>query len=147
MYGSSKEASDMFSETGCVFDVDGEGVPAEMIVPNAKEYISDTIDDPEAIYDREIWDRPGFGWSFLPIRQGANLSPSGLRVRSAALRSKVLSLAKACSIFLAATRCSARSRSPFGLIAAAQLSAHHRRPATLTSEVLIQNPSCALGRA
>jgi hypothetical protein len=30
-------------------------VPAETIVPNAKEYISETIDDPEAIYDPEIW--------------------------------------------------------------------------------------------
>src|SRR5206468_1345056 len=25
-----------------------------------KEYISETIDDPEAIYDPEIWDTPGF---------------------------------------------------------------------------------------
>jgi hypothetical protein len=31
-------------------------LPAEMIVPEAKEYISETIDDPEAIYDPEIWE-------------------------------------------------------------------------------------------
>ncbi len=55
-----KEASEMFSETGCVPGIDGEGVPAETIVPDAKKYISETIDDPEAIYDPEIWDTSGF---------------------------------------------------------------------------------------
>jgi hypothetical protein len=35
-------------------------VPAERIVPDAKEYISETIDDPETIYDPEIWNTPGF---------------------------------------------------------------------------------------
>ena len=55
-----KEASDMFTKTGCVPGIDGEEVPAERIVPNAKEYISETIDNPEAIYDPEIWDTPGF---------------------------------------------------------------------------------------
>ena len=39
---------------------DGEQVPAERIVPDAKEYILEAIDDPEAIYDSEIWDAPGF---------------------------------------------------------------------------------------
>ena len=33
------EASEMFNETGCVPGVDGEQVPAERIVPDAKEYI------------------------------------------------------------------------------------------------------------
>ena len=55
-----KEASEMFDETGCVSGVDGEEVPAETIVPDVKEYISETIDDPETIYDPEIWDTPGF---------------------------------------------------------------------------------------
>jgi hypothetical protein len=55
-----KEASEMFNETGCVPGIDGEEVPAERIVPEAKEYISETIDDPEAIYDPEIWHAPGF---------------------------------------------------------------------------------------
>ena len=55
-----KEASEMFSETGRVPGIDGEEVPAETIVPDAKEYISETIDDPEAIYDPEIWDTSGF---------------------------------------------------------------------------------------
>ena len=41
-----KEASEMFSETGCVPGIDGEEVPAETIVPDAKEYIAETIDDP-----------------------------------------------------------------------------------------------------
>ena len=59
-----KEASDMFSETGCVPGIDGEEVPAETIVMDAKEYISETIDDPEAIYDPEIWDTSGLRWSF-----------------------------------------------------------------------------------
>ena len=55
-----EEASEMFNETGCVPGIDGEQVPAERIVPDVKEYISETIDDPEAIYDPEIWDTPGF---------------------------------------------------------------------------------------
>ena len=54
-----KEASEMFNETGCVPGVDGEQVPAERMVPDVKEYISETIDDPEALYDPEIWDTPG----------------------------------------------------------------------------------------
>ena len=54
------EASDMFDETGCVPGIDGEQVPAERIVPDAKEYISETIDDPEKLYNPEIWDTPGF---------------------------------------------------------------------------------------
>jgi hypothetical protein len=54
-----KEASEMFDETGCVPGIDGE-VPAETIVPDAKAYISETIDNPETLYDPEIWDTPGF---------------------------------------------------------------------------------------
>ena len=48
----------MFNETGCVPGIDGEQVPAENIVPDVKEYISETINDPEAIYEPEIWDGP-----------------------------------------------------------------------------------------
>ena len=55
-----EEASEMFNETGCVPGIDGEQVPAERIVPDAKEYISETIDDPETIYDPEIWSTSGF---------------------------------------------------------------------------------------
>ena len=55
-----EEANEMFNETGCVPGMDGEPVPAESIVPDVKEYISETIDDPEAVYDPEIWDAPGF---------------------------------------------------------------------------------------
>jgi hypothetical protein len=55
-----KEASEMFNETGCVPGIDGEQVPAERIVPDAKKYISETIDDPEIMYDPEIWDTAGF---------------------------------------------------------------------------------------
>ena len=54
-----KEASEMFNETGCVPGIDGEQVPAERMVPDAKEYILETIDDPEVIYDPKIWDTPG----------------------------------------------------------------------------------------
>jgi hypothetical protein len=43
-----ERASEMFDETGCVPGFDGEEVPAETMVPNAKEYILETIDDPEA---------------------------------------------------------------------------------------------------
>ena len=50
----------MFDETGCVPGFDGEEVPAETMVPDAKEYISETINDPEAFYDPKIWDTPRF---------------------------------------------------------------------------------------
>ena len=55
-----EKASEMFDETGCVPGFDGEEVPAETIVPDAKEYILETIDDPEVLYDPEIWDASGF---------------------------------------------------------------------------------------
>jgi hypothetical protein len=55
-----EKASEMFGETGCVPGFDGEEVPAETMVPDAKEYILETINDPEACYDPEIWDTPGF---------------------------------------------------------------------------------------
>jgi len=55
-----REASEMFNETGCVPGIDGEQVPADGIVPDAKEYILETIHDPETMYDPEIWDTPGF---------------------------------------------------------------------------------------
>jgi len=60
VYGSSKRSQRDVSETGCVPGIAGEEVPAETIVPGAKEYISETIDDPEAICDPEIWDTSGF---------------------------------------------------------------------------------------
>ena len=55
-----KQASEMFNETGCVPGFDGEEVPAERIVPDVKEYISESIDNPEVLCDPETWDRPGF---------------------------------------------------------------------------------------
>jgi hypothetical protein len=55
-----KEAREMFEETGCLPDADGDPVRAETIVPDAKEYISETIDQPQAIYDPAIWETPGF---------------------------------------------------------------------------------------
>jgi hypothetical protein len=55
-----REASEMFNDTGCVPGIDGEQVPAEKMVPDVKEYISETIENPETPYDPEIWDTPGF---------------------------------------------------------------------------------------
>jgi hypothetical protein len=55
-----KKVGEMFDEAGCVPAIDEEEVLAEKLVPDAKKYISETIDDPEALYDPEIWDRPGF---------------------------------------------------------------------------------------
>ncbi len=73
-----KEASEMFDETGCVPGIDGEEVPAERIVPDAKEYISETIDDPETIYDPEImgctWVSPG---PFVAGTKMASKMPQG----------------------------------------------------------------------
>jgi hypothetical protein len=78
-------ASDMFDETGCVPGIDGEQVPAETIVPDVKEYISETIDDPETMYDPEIWDTPGFALVLSWLAQKWNrrchkLAPRGKRL-------------------------------------------------------------------
>jgi hypothetical protein len=54
------EASEMFEETGCVPDVDGKKVPAETIVPHAKKYILETIDNPKASYNTTEWHSPGY---------------------------------------------------------------------------------------
>jgi hypothetical protein len=54
------EASEMFEETGCIPDVDGEKVPAETIVPHAKQYILETIDNPKTRYNTTIWHSPGY---------------------------------------------------------------------------------------
>ena len=79
-----KEASEMFNETGCVPGIDREQVPAEKIVPDVKKYISDTIDDPETMYDPEIWEAPGFALvvSWLAQkwhRKCLKLAPGGSR--------------------------------------------------------------------
>ena len=77
-----KEASEMFDETGRVPGIDGEETPAESIVPDVKEYIAETIDNPEASYDPKIWDAPGFAlvvsWLAQKWRQRCqNLAPRG----------------------------------------------------------------------
>jgi hypothetical protein len=76
------QASEMFDETGCVCGIDGEEAPAERIVPDAKEYIAETIDNPEATYDPKIWDAPGFAlvvsWLAQKWRQRCQkLAPRG----------------------------------------------------------------------
>src|SRR3954469_4391701 len=55
-----EEASEMFEETGCVPDVEGKKVRPEKIVPRAKGYILETIDNPKARYDATIWHSPGY---------------------------------------------------------------------------------------
>jgi len=77
-----KEASEMFDETGYVSGLDGEEAPAESVVPDAKEYIAETIDNPEATYDPRIWDTPGFAlvlsWLAQKWRQRCQkLAPRG----------------------------------------------------------------------
>src|SRR5271165_4985579 len=79
-----REASEMFNETGCVPGIDGEQVPADGIVPDAKEYISETIHDPETMYDPEIWDTPGFtlvlSWLAQKwLRRCQKLTPRGTK--------------------------------------------------------------------
>jgi len=79
-----KEASEMFEETGCVPGIDGEQVPAQTMVPDVKEYISETINDPTAIYDPKIWDTPGFALvvSWLAQkwqRKCQKLAPRGIK--------------------------------------------------------------------
>ena len=82
-----KQVSEMFDETDCVSNILGEEALAKRIVLDAKEYISETIDDPEAIYDPEILDRPGFtvvlSWLAQKWQQKCNnLAPRAVRALS-----------------------------------------------------------------
>ena len=55
---------------------------AEAMVPDAKEYISETIDDPEAIYDPEIWDTSGFALVLSWLAQKWNRKMPQARIGS-----------------------------------------------------------------
>ena len=68
-----EEASEMFEETGCVPDVDGKKVRAEKIVPRAKRYILETIDNPKARYDATIWHSPGYTLVLVAITKTAEV--------------------------------------------------------------------------
>jgi hypothetical protein len=57
-----EEASEMFEETGCVPDVDGKKVRAEKIVPCAKRYILETIDNPRQATMQRYGIRRGIRW-------------------------------------------------------------------------------------
>ena len=47
----------------------GSKCPLKGWCRDAKEYISEAIDDAEAIYDPEIWDTPGFTLVFFWLAQ------------------------------------------------------------------------------
>jgi hypothetical protein len=71
-----EEASEMFEETGCVPDVDGKKVRAEKIVPSAKRYILETIDNPKSRYDATIWHSPGvYVGSLVAVAKMAEVLP------------------------------------------------------------------------
>ena len=59
-----EKASELFEETGCVPGIDGEEVPAETIVPDAKEYISETIETQKQFTIRRYGIHQGLRWSF-----------------------------------------------------------------------------------
>ena len=79
-----KEANEIFDETGCVVGIDGEEAPAETVVPDAKEYIAETIDEPNVVYDPKIWETLGFmlvvSWLAQKWRQRCHaIAPRGLK--------------------------------------------------------------------
>jgi hypothetical protein len=59
-----KEASEMFSETGCVPGIDGEEVPAETIVPNAKDTSRRQSTTQKQFTIRRYGIHQGLRWSF-----------------------------------------------------------------------------------
>jgi hypothetical protein len=75
-------ASDMFDETGCVPGIDGEEVRAETMVPDAKEYISESIDNPEVLCDSETWDRRGLRLSFHGWRKNGFRNATSWHLRA-----------------------------------------------------------------
>ena len=68
-------ASEMFNETGCVPGADGEQVPAETMVPDAKEYILEAIDDAEAITTRRFGIHLDLRWCFFGWRKNGRKMP------------------------------------------------------------------------
>jgi hypothetical protein len=72
-----EEAGELFNETGCVPGIDGEQVPAEKLVPDVKEYISETIGNAEATYDPEIWDTCA-----SPFVAGTKMAPKMSQART-----------------------------------------------------------------
>ena len=65
-------ASEMFDETGCVPGIDGEEVRAETMVPDVKEYISESIDNPDAYIAK------GYSKGVMPTTFGQSLSSTQL---------------------------------------------------------------------
>src|SRR5258708_1927903 len=59
-----KETSEMFNETDYMPGFVGEKVPAERIVPDVKEYISETIDTRKQFTTRRYGIHLGLRWSF-----------------------------------------------------------------------------------
>ena len=59
-----ERASEMFEETGCVPGFNGEEVAAETIVPDAKEYIWEMINDRKLSTTRRYGIHLGLRWSF-----------------------------------------------------------------------------------
>ena len=70
-----EEASEMFEETGCVPDVDGKKVRAEKIVPRAKRYILETIDNPKASYCNDMAFAGVYVGSLVAVTKMAEVLP------------------------------------------------------------------------
>ena len=83
------EASEMFNETGCVPGIDGEQVPAERMVPDAKEYISEAIDDAEAITTRRFGIHLDLRWCFFGWRKNGSKDATGSRIAARTILSSI----------------------------------------------------------
>ena len=82
-----KEAGQMFDQTGCVPGVDGEQVPAERMVPDAKEYISEAIDDAEAT--RRFGIHLDLRWCFFGWRKNGSKDATGSRIAARTILSSI----------------------------------------------------------
>ena len=83
------EGSEMFNETDCVPGIDGEQVPAERMVPDAKEYISEAIDDAEAITTRRFGIHLDLRWCFFGWRKNGSKDATGSRIAARTILSSI----------------------------------------------------------
>jgi hypothetical protein len=70
----------------------------------ARQYISETIDEPETVYDPGIWDTPGShdaaqvlpgtSGSFVPLKKTLTSCPRGKQARAFSMRNGVLHQAR-----------------------------------------------------
>src|SRR5260370_34637967 len=84
-----EEASETFNETGCVPGMGGEPVPAKSIVPDVKEYISETLTTRKQSMTRRYGIHRGLPSSFRGWRKNGIKNATCSRIAVARILSSI----------------------------------------------------------